>query len=85
MKIIVYTIAVVLVAAFGLVGWSIAGRLMTTGGDMGMLQGLAILGGLVGLAGALAAVGAKKVLSYIEENAPASIDSRSDSKKESCR
>ena len=66
MRIIIYTVAAAVVVGFALVGWSVAGSLMTKGGDMGVLKGVLILAGIVGLAGAAAGGAARKIAAHFD-------------------
>ena len=62
MKVIVYTVAGVVVFGCAMVGWSIAGKLMSAPDNLSVVKGLLILAGLVGT-GAAGAVGIVRWLS----------------------
>ena len=66
MRIIIYTVAAAVVVGFALVGWSVAGGLITKGGDMGVMKGVLILAGIVGLAGAATAGAAHRIAAHFD-------------------
>lgn len=72
MKVVLGVVGAAVVAAFLMVGWSWAGRLMTTKDDMSFVHGLLIAALLVGAVASAVAFGVKKLCGQKkEERAPA--------------
>jgi hypothetical protein len=67
MKPLIYSVAAAVVAGFVMVAWSIAGNMMTRGGDLDVLQGLIIMAGIVGLGGTAAIAGARRLANHFAE------------------
>lgn len=67
MKPFVWSVTGAVVFLLAMVSWSIAGKMMTTGGDMGVTKGILIMAGMVGLGGSFAVWVASRIVSSLKD------------------